>query len=163
MQLAILLLCMVAAAPLWGQVEMVAVHGRIWTENPAQPDAEAIAISGHRILAVGGDTDVMKLVGPETRLLDLKGRRVVPGFNDAHVHFFWGGQGLASVQLTDAHSRQEFVERIAAFAKRRPAGEWIVDGNWDEQKWSPVELPSHAWIDAVTPNNPVWLQRSDDT
>ncbi len=152
---------MVAAAPLWAQVEMVAVHGRIWTENPAQPDAEAIAISGHRILAVGGDADVMKLVGPETRLLDLKGRRVVPGFNDAHVHFFWGGQGLASVQLTDAHSRQEFVERIAAFAKRRPAGEWIVDGNWDEQKWSPVELPSHAWIDAVTPNNPVWLQRSD--
>ena len=161
MRLAMLLFCGMSAVPLGAQVDMVAVHGRIWTENPLRPEAEAIAVSGHRILAVGSDADVMKLAGPQTRLLDLEGRRVVPGFNDAHVHFFWGGQGLASAQLTDARSRQEFAERIAAFAKTRPAGEWIVDGNWDEQKWSPVELPSHEWIDAVTPNNPVWVQRSD--
>jgi predicted amidohydrolase YtcJ len=68
---------------------------------------------------------------------------------------------LASVQLTDARSREELTQRISQFAKTRPAGEWIVNGNWDEQKWSPVELPSHAWIDAVTPDNPVWVQRTD--
>jgi predicted amidohydrolase YtcJ len=140
---------------------MVALHGKIWTENPRQTEAEALAVSGHRIFAIGTDAEISKLAGPQTRILDLEGRRVVPGFNDAHVHLFWGGQGLASVQLTDVRSREEFTARMATFAKTQPGGAWIVDGNWDEQKWSPVELPSHEWIDAVTPNNPVSVQRSD--
>jgi predicted amidohydrolase YtcJ len=161
MRLAILLLCGTSWLAAQGQSDLVAVHGKVWTENPMQPEAEAIAVSGHRIVAVGTDAEVMKLAGAKTHVLDLKGRRVVPGFNDAHVHFFWGGQGLASVQLTDARSEQEFAARIAAFAKTRPAGEWIVDGNWDEQKWSPVKLPSHDLIDALTPDNPVWVQRTD--
>ncbi len=158
----LLLLSTLALLPaLHAQVDTVALHGRIWTENPAQPEAQALAIAGHRILAVGSDAEISKLVGPATQVLDLHGHRVVPGFNDAHVHFFWGGQGLASVQLTDARSRAEFTARIASYAKTRPGGEWIVDGNWDEQKWSPVQLPTREWIDAVTPNNPVWVQRSD--
>ncbi|WP_446744847.1 amidohydrolase [Silvibacterium acidisoli] len=144
-----------------GQVDVVALHGKIWTENPSHPEAEAMAIAGHRILAVGTDAEIRKLAGPETKTLDLGGRRVVPGFNDSHVHFFWGGQGLASVQLTDAKSRKEFTDRIAAFARTQASGTWITNGNWDEQKWSPVELPTHEWIDAVTPDNPVWVQRSD--
>jgi predicted amidohydrolase YtcJ len=160
-QKALIFLAILLSRPLPAQVDMVALHGKIWTENSAQPEAEALAISGHRILAVGTDAEIQKLAGPGTKVVDLMGRRVVPGFNDAHIHAFWGGQGLASVQLTDAHSREEFVARIAAFAKTQPAGAWIVDGNWDEQKWSPVELPRHDWIDAVTPNNPVWVQRSD--
>ena len=149
------------AGAMWAQVDMVALHGKIWTEDAAHPEAQALAVTGHRLVAVGTDAEIQRLAGPATRVVDLAGRRVVPGFNDAHVHFFWGGQGLASVQLTDARSRAEFTERIAAFAKSRPAGEWIVDGNWDEQKWSPVELPTHEWIDAVTPNNPLWVQRTD--
>ncbi len=157
----LLLLLTGVSAPAIAQADLVALHGKVWTENPAQPEAEALAISGHRILAVGTDAEIQKLAGPRTQVLDLQGHRVVPGFNDAHVHFFWGGQGLASVQLTDAPSRRVFVARIAAFAKTRPADEWIVDGNWDEQKWTPVQLPSHDWIDAVTPDNPVWVQRSD--
>jgi predicted amidohydrolase YtcJ len=161
MRLAILFLCTMSWLPMYGQVDLVAVHGKVWTEDPQHPEAEALAVAGHRILAVGTDAEVMKLVESKTKVIDLKGRRVVPGFNDAHVHFFWGGQGLASVQLTDARSEQEFARRIAEFAKTRPAGEWIVDGNWDEQKWSPVGLPSHELIDAVTPNNPVWVQRTD--
>jgi hypothetical protein len=133
----------------------------VWTENPKQPEAEAIAVSGHHILAVGTTDEIRKLAGPQTQVLDLEGRRVVPGFNDAHVHFFWGGQGLTSVQLRDVTSREQFTQRIADYARTRAAGEWIVDGNWDEQKWSPVVLPAHDWIDAVTPDNPVWVNRSD--
>ena len=125
------------------------------------PEAEAFAVRDHRIAAVGSSTEIEKLAGPETRVIDLKGRRVAPGFNDAHVHFFWGGQGLASVHLTDATSKAEFRRRIAEFARTRPAGEWIVDGNWDEEKWSPAELPTHEVIDDVTLNNPVWVNRSD--
>jgi predicted amidohydrolase YtcJ len=146
---------------LHAQVQLVAIHGKVWTENPKQPEAEAIAVSGRRILAVGTTDEIRKLAGPQTQVLDLEGRRVVPGFNDAHVHFFWGGQGLTSVQLRDVTSREQFTQRIADYARSRAAGEWIVDGNWDEQKWSPVVLPTHEWIDAVTPDNPVWVNRSD--
>jgi len=155
------LMCMALPLCAQAQVELVALDGKVWTGNAKQPEAEAFAVSGHRILAVGTSEAMRRLAGPETKVIDLKGRRVVPGFNDAHVHFFWGGQSLASVQLRDVTSKAEFVRLVAEDAKTRAAGEWIVDGNWDEQKWSPVELPTHAWIDAVTPNNPVWVNRSD--
>jgi predicted amidohydrolase YtcJ len=157
------LLLLIAGIPLQpqAQVDLIAIHGKIWTENPQQAEAEAIAVSGHRILAVGSSKAIERLAGPETKVIDLKGRRVVPGFNDAHVHFFWGGQGLASVQLRDVTSREQFTQRMAAYATTRSSGEWIQDGNWDEEKWSPVTLPTHEWIDAVTPNNPVWVNRSD--
>jgi hypothetical protein len=145
----------------YAQVDLIAINGKVWTENPQQPETEAIAVSGHRILAVGTTKEIERLAGTETRVIDLKGRRVVPGFNDAHVHFFWGGQGLASVQLRDVTSREQFMQRIAAYARTRPSGEWIQDGNWDEEKWTPVSLPTHEWIDSVTPNNPVWVNRSD--
>ncbi len=157
----LLLLILAIPLPLRAQVELIAIHGRIWTENPKQPEAEAIAVSGHHILAVGTTQEIERLAGPETKVIDLKGQRAVPGFNDAHVHFFWGGQGLASVQLRDVTSREQFTQRIAAYVRTRPSGEWIQDGNWDEEKWSPVTLPTHEWIDAVTPNNPVWVNRSD--
>jgi predicted amidohydrolase YtcJ len=160
-QLALLMVLTLISTPLWAQVDLVALHGKIWSEDPKRPEAEAIAVSGHRILAVGSDAEIAKLVGPGTKVLDLQHRRVVPGFNDAHVHFYSGGQGLAGVHLTDARSREEFAARIAAYAKTRPSGEWIENGGWDEQKWSPVELPRHEWIDAVTPNNPLWVQRTD--
>lgn len=156
-----LLLCGASLLPLHAQVDLVALHGKVWTENPQQPEAEAFAVAGHRILAVGTDAEIQKLAGPHTLILDLHGLRVVPGFNDAHVHFFWGGQSLASVQLRDVTSRQQFQQRIGDYARTRPAGEWIVDGNWDEEKWTPAELPTHDWIDSVTPNNPVWVNRSD--
>ncbi len=156
-----LLAGMAIGISLQAQTDLIAVNGKVWTENPRQPEAEAFAVAGHRILAVGTTGQITRLAGPNAKVLDLKGRRVVPGFNDAHVHFFWGGQSLASVRLSDVTSRGEFSERVGEFAKTRPAGEWIVDGNWDEQKWTPAELPSHEWIDAVTPNNPVWINRSD--
>ena len=156
-----LLAGMAIGISLQAQTDLIAVHGKVWTENPRQPEAEAFAVAGHRILAVGTTGQITKLAGPNTKVLDLRGRRVVPGFNDAHVHFFWGGQSLASVRLSDVTSRGEFSERVGEFAKTRPAGEWIVDGNWDEQKWTPAELPSHEWIDQVTPDNPVWINRSD--
>jgi predicted amidohydrolase YtcJ len=154
-------LYLLAPLCLSAQVDLIAIHGKIWTENPQQPEAQALAVSGHRIVSVGSTAEINKLAGPQTKVIDLAGRRVVPGFNDSHVHFFWGGQGLASVQLLNVTSRAEFQRRIGDFARSRPAGEWILDGGWDEQKWSPVQLPAHEWIDEVTPNNPVWLNRSD--
>ena len=156
-----ILLCGASILPLHAQVDLVVTHARVWTENPQQREAEAFAVASHHIVAVGTSAEIEKLAGPQTKVLDLHEQRVVPGFNDAHVHMFWGGQSLASVQLRDVTSREQFVQRVRDDAAKRPAGEWIVDGNWDEEKWTPAELPTHEWIDAVTPNNPVWVNRSD--
>jgi len=143
------------------RVDLIAVDGKIWTENPAQPEVEALAVRDHRIVAAGDSASIRRLAGEGTKTIDLKGQRVVPGFNDAHVHFFWGGQSLASVQLRDAGSEAEFRRRIGAFAQTRAKGEWILDGNWDHEKWTSARLPTHELIDDVTPDNPVWVNRSD--
>src|SRR5690606_34578848 len=94
-------------------------------------------------------------------VIDAGGRLVLPGFNDAHVHFMDGGQGLSSVDLRDAQSQQEFARRIAAFAEGLEPGEWILNGNWDHENWSPNDLPTRQLIDAATPGNPVFVQRLD--
>jgi predicted amidohydrolase YtcJ len=140
---------------------LVLVNGHVWTENPAQPEAEAVAVYGNRILRVGTSEEVRQLAGPPTRVIDLGGRRVVPGFNDAHVHFVIGGQVLANVQLLDASSQTEFRERIARFAQSQPAGAWIRSGIWDHERWTPAVLPTHQLIDDVTPKNPVFVMRLD--
>ena len=140
-------------------VTLALVNGRVWTGNPAQPAADAIAIAGDRIVAVGTSDEVRaRAGGAET--IDLGGTFVVPGLIDSHVHFLDGGYRLASVQLRDAKSREEFVGRIKAFAATVPAGTWITGGDWDHTLWG-GELPARDWIDAVTPDHPVWVNRLD--
>ena len=140
---------------------LILLNGRIWTENPHLPEAEAIAIDGARILAVGRSAGIRKLAGPNCRIIDLQGRRVVPGFNDSHVHFLAGGSSLISVQLGDANSAEEFRRRIGDYARSLDKGAWIRDGNWDHQRWTPAALPTHQLIDPVTPDNPVFVWRLD--
>jgi len=141
--------------------DLIVRSARIWTVNPAQPQAEAVAVLQGRITAVGSDAAVMSWRGPSTRVVDAKGGRLLPGFNDAHVHFSDGGASLAAVQLTDATSIKEFVKRISDYASHAPKGEWIRNGEWDETKWSPARLPTRQDIDAATADNPVALDRYD--
>ncbi len=151
------------ATPLKAQLaaDLVLVHGKIWTENPRQPEAEAVAIYGNRIASIGASADILKLAGPATRVVDLAGRRVLPGFNDAHVHLLAGGASLASVQLGDTRSEAQFRDRIAAFASTQPKGAWLLEGEWDHERWTPAQLPTHQSIDDVTPDNPVFVFRLD--
>ena len=141
--------------------DLIIRDARVWTVNPAQPQAEAVAVLNGRITAVGSDAAVLLWRGPNTRVVDANGHRLVPGFNDAHVHFADGGAALTAVQLNDATSLKEFVKRIADYAAHVPKGDWIRSGNWDETKWTPAALPTRQDIDAVTPNNPVSLDRYD--
>jgi hypothetical protein len=134
------------------------VNAVVWTADPAKMTAEAVAIDGDRILAVGGNDDIRRLGARE--VIDAQGQFVVPGFIDSHIHFLDGGRRLASVQLRDAKTRDEFVSRIAAFAKSVPAGAWITGGDWDHTLWG-GELPRRDWIDRVTPDHPVWVNRLD--
>ena len=140
---------------------MILINGKIWTENPQQKEAEAVAIDGNRIVAVGTTAEISQLKEPHTRVFDLRGRRVVPGFNDAHVHFYSGGADLAGPQLRHAKSRQEFRDTLAAFARTQPSGRWITGGNWDHENWHPAVLPTHELIDGVTRNWPVFVNRLD--
>ncbi len=101
-----------------------------------------------------------KLTTTETRVIEGGGRMIVPGLIDSHVHFVDGGFGLASVQLRDARTPTEFIARIKAFATTLPPGAWITEGNWDHENWG-GELPRRDWIDSVTPDNAVWINRLD--
>ncbi len=140
---------------------LVLFNGKLWTENPRAPEAQAIAIAGDRILAVGTSEGMRKLAGPGCKLIDLEGRRVVPGFNDAHVHFLSGGAMLSAVRLTDADSAAELRRRLGEYAKTLAKGTWIADSLWDETRWTPAALPTHQLIDDVTPDNPVMIWRVD--
>ena len=136
------------------------VNARVWTGEPARPWAEAVLIGGERITGVGSSAAIRKQARPETRVIDARGMMVVPGFIDAHEHFIEGGFGLTSVQLRDAGSREEFIRRIKDAAASLPQAAWMLEGNWDHQNWG-GELPRREWIDSVTPNTPVWIQRLD--
>ena len=159
--LSMLLVASVRMAGAQPSASLVLLNGKVWTVNDAQPRAEAVACLGSRIVAVGSNDQIRRWVGADTQVIDLGGKLVLPGFNDAHVHFFDGGENLASVQLRDAKSEDEFRQRIAAFAAKPPAGRWITGGDWDHENWTPARLPTRQLIDAVTPGHPVFVNRLD--
>jgi len=139
---------------------LVVTGARVWTGNPDQPWAGAVAVRGENIIAVGSAADVAPLIGDDTEVITADGGMLVPGFIDTHVHLMSGGSSLASVQLRDAQSPEEFAKRIGDFASTVEPGEWITGGTWDHTNWG-GELPRRDWIDAVTPDNPVWVMRLD--
>ena len=146
-----------APPPLSG---LAIVNARIWTGDARRPWADAVLVRGERIDAVGSSAEIRKRAGSDVKVVDAKGMMVTPGFIDAHVHFVDGGFALASVQLRDASTKAEFISRIKAFALTVPNGTWILNGDWDHTNWG-GELPERSWIDSVTPNNPVWINRLD--
>jgi predicted amidohydrolase YtcJ len=140
--------------------DIVLRGGRVWA-GMGLPPATALAVRDGRVFAVGTDGDVAPLVGPQTRVVELRGRLAVPGFNDAHVHFLDGGFGLLSVDLRDAADEGELARRLAAHAAAVPKGAWILNGNWDHEAWPSRALPRRQQIDAATPDHPVLVQRLD--
>ena len=141
--------------------DVLIVNGSIHTMDPSRPTAEAVAILGNRIVAFGSSAELRSLAGPRTRIIDAQQHTVLPGFNDAHVHFLEGGFSLASVDLRDANSPDEMARRLAEFAKKIPKGRWILGGQWDHEKWPGAPLPTRQMIDAATPDNPVFVNRLD--
>lgn len=137
------------------------VYGRVWTGDSAKPWARGVAVAGDTIAAVGDSATLAKLIGSGTRVIHNGKAMVVPGFMDGHLHFTRGGFQLASVDLRSSSSPEEFVERLKAFAVERQPGEWILGGDWDHESWPGAPLPRREWIDSVTPNNPVFVNRLD--
>jgi predicted amidohydrolase YtcJ len=144
-----------------GVVDLVLYNGKIWTVNPGQPWAEAVAIRGERIHKVGTTEEIKTLIGTQTQEIDLKGELVLPGFIDSHTHFLDGGFALTSIQLREAASKEEFIAIVGEKVTKTNSGEWILNGDWDQQQFDPPEMPRKEWIDPVTPQNPVFVNRHD--
>lgn len=151
----------VCAAQSQPAADLIVTNAKVWTVDADRAKAQAVAVLGDRIVAVGSNADIGAWRGPHTKVIDAGGKMLVPGFNDAHVHFVSGGMQLDSVELNDVTGPEEFVRRIAERAKKTPKGEWIQGGDWDETKWPGETLPTKEMIDPVTPDNPVFVSRYD--
>src|SRR5690606_14251372 len=137
------------------------LYGTIWTADSQNPWAEAMAIKGDSILALGTASEMEPYLGKETVTTELQKEHImVPGFIDSHTHFVDGGLELSSIQLRDAKTPEEFIQRVADHVAKVRPGDWIIGGSWDHQNWG-GELPKAEWIDSVSPQNPVWLGRLD--
>jgi predicted amidohydrolase YtcJ len=141
--------------------DLILVNGKVWTVNPSQPEAEAIAVWRDRIQAVGTTEAVKALAGPKARVIDLKGRRVVPGFYDSHVHLLGSGQRLGEVALKDAADEAEFGKRLREFDRKLPRDRWLLGGEWDHDRTFGGQLPTAELIDKYVPDRPVFLRRYD--
>lgn len=144
-----------------GFADLVFQNGAVWTLNPRRPRAEAVAVKDGKITVVGTAKDIEPWVGPDTRFVDLSGAMLLPGFIDSHTHFLDGGFALRNIRLRDVNHREEFVRRIEAKAAALEEGTWILNGDWDHQRFDPPKLPNRDWIDRVTPNHPVCVNRHD--
>ena len=140
------------------KADHIYINAKIWTGDSVQPWAEAIAIRNNSILFVGKDYQPYQ--GPLTRITDLQGEMMVPGFIDAHTHFLAGGYQLGNVNLRHANSKDSFISILKAFVKTTAPGRWITGGDWDHEEWGGA-LPKKEWIDSVTGNHPALLDRYD--
>lgn len=161
------MLCAASAAGCVGgakapAADLIIRNARVWTVDPAKPEAQALAVRGDHLVAVGSSDDIAALAGAATRTIDAQGRFVMPGFNDAHLHLMTGGMQLDNVDLRDATSPEEFAHRIGERARAMQPGDWITGGDWDEQRWQQPALPTKDLVDPLTPSTPVFVNRYDE-
>jgi predicted amidohydrolase YtcJ len=140
---------------------LMITNAAVCTVDKQRPKAEAVAVIGDRIVAVGSRAEIDPWRGAQTKVIDAGGKLVLPGFNDAHLHCIQGGAQLDQVNLVDAATPDEFANRIAAQVKKTPKGEWILGGRWDETKWSKPELPTKELVDPLTGDTPMFVERYD--
>jgi predicted amidohydrolase YtcJ len=150
------------------KADLIFTHGNIYTgvvdaaaSLGAGKRSEALAVVGDRILAVGKRDEIMKLKGPETKIVDLDGRFVMPGFNDAHMHLTSAGLEKMNVNLVGVKTLDEFRERLRAKVEAAAPGEWVVGGGWDETLWPVKAVPTRWDLDEVSGKHPVYLVRVD--
>jgi predicted amidohydrolase YtcJ len=151
------------ASPVFAAVpaDLVLLGGSIWTVDKGQPEVEALAIRDGRIVALGRDADIKPWMDATTRVIALKGRRVLPGFHDSHIHLLGSGMRLAEVALKDAADEAEFGKRLQEFDKKLPRDRWMLGGEWDHDRTLGGKLPDANLLDKYVPDRPVFLRRYD--
>ena len=139
--------------------QTIIIHANTWSDGVIQP-FDAVAIDQGAITATGTTEELLKTKGTKTTIIDAGQQFLCPGFTDAHVHFLSGGYNLSAVQLREAASREIFIKTIKEYALTLPKGEWILGGDWNHENWG-GQLPERWWIDSITPDHPVAINRLD--
>ena len=164
-RLASLALALVATTPAAAQTarpaDLIVINARIYTVDDSRPVVSAMAVRDGRVAFSGSVREAMSLKGATTRVVDLKGRTIIPGMVDAHAHLLGLGQSLASVNLVGTRSYDDVIARVVARSKGVPAGKWIIGRGWDQNQWGDTRFPTHDALTRAFPNNPVYLQRVD--
>lgn len=145
----------------FGQADLVIINARVRTLDIKQPRAEALAVAGNRISAIGTNREIRALIGKSTEVVDAQGKLVLPGFNDSHVHFMGMGNQFLSVDLRHVKTVREMVEKLRFHARFVPSGIWILGSGWNNANWTPNDLPTKDSIDAAAPENPVFLYHAN--
>src|SRR5579872_660639 len=149
------------------KADAIYIHGNVYTGVPSTTQfpsilrAEALAVRGNRLQAVGKNAAIERLKGPQTQVVDLGGHFVMPGFNDAHLHLADAGLQKLNVDLQGVKSLDEFRDRVRAKVQVAKAGEWILGGGWDETLWPVKTLPTRWDLDEVSNGHPIFLDRVD--
>lgn len=144
------------------KAEIMITGGVVWTGlSSGTPQRGGVALAGGRVLAIGDEGSLARYADSKTERIEANGGLVMPGFTDGHTHFVDGGFQLVSVDLRTAATPSEFIRRLKVYAQGLKPGEWILGGDWDHTLWPGQPLPHHEWIDSVTPNNPVFVNRLD--
>ena len=141
--------------------DLVFKNGNVYTANEKSPQAEAIAVKADRIVFVGSNAEAQKYVGPNTRVVDLKGNTVLPGFTDSHQHLSGVGHREMTLNLEGTTSLEDFLAKVKARVDQAKPGEWITGRGWIETHWKPPVFPTRQDLDKVAPNNPLILTRAD--
>lgn len=138
-------------------IDRILINGRITTLDPARPEVTALAIVRDRIIAAGDDDRILALAGPGTAIDNLGGRRVIPGLTDAHIHWEGVAHSLRTIDVFEVPTKEEALRRVAERARAAAPGEWLVGRGWTQALWPDRDFPTAADLDAVAPDNPVYL------
>jgi len=141
--------------------DIIVIHGRVYTENPKQPWAQAVAIHGAKIVAVGDDTTIQKIRGMGTKVINAGGKLVLPGFTDCHIHFLDGSLSLGRVNLEGAKDVADIQKKLRQYAAEHPGEDWMLGRGWNYAMFGPEALPHKKYLDEVFPNRPVFLEGYD--
>jgi predicted amidohydrolase YtcJ len=159
-------LCLLACGPARpgeakpASADTVVLHGKVFTLDPAKPWAEAVAIRGQRILAVGSDAEIARLQSKDTQVIDARGRLVLPGLADCHIHFLDGALSLGRVNLEGAKDAADIVRRLREYGEAHPGDGWILGRGWDYAMF-PTGLPDKKYLDQAFPDRPAFLEGYD--
>jgi len=141
--------------------DTIVLHGRVYTENAKKPWAQAVAIRGAKIVAVGSDTEIDKLRSAGTKVIDAAGRLVLPGFVDSHIHFLDGSFSLGRVNLEGAKDAADIQKRLRDYASQHPGNDWILGRGWNYAMFAPETLPNKKYLDEIFPDRPAFLEGYD--
>ena len=157
----VLLIFFIFKTTVFAQADLIVVNADVRTLEKTKPRAEAVAVTGNRISAIGANREIRQMAGANTKIIDAGGKLLLPGFNDAHVHFAAMGNQFFYLDLREAKTPAEVSEKIKFNARFLPEGAWLVGGGWNHANWTPNALPTKDLLDAAAPAHPVFLYQRD--